>query len=88
MPPGITSLIMPLTRTSYSIADAGSTSSVEAVQRSQSSSGHEPLPPSKALSRVGVVGATVSVLAWVVALTVLLGADTLPDGSIARTLNW
>jgi hypothetical protein len=33
------------------------------------------------------VGATVSELACVVALTTLLDADTLPDGSIALTLN-
>jgi hypothetical protein len=37
--------------------------------------------------RNGVVDATVSPLAPVVALTVLLGPETLPDGSIALTLN-
>ncbi len=46
------------------------------------------MPTSEALSRNGVVGATVSELAPVVALTVSLSPETLPDGSIARTLNW
>src|SRR5829696_9286437 len=50
VPPGTTSMIVPLTRTSYSIAAAGSTSSVEPVQRSHSSSGQAPLPPLAALS--------------------------------------
>ena len=45
------------------------------------------MPPDAALSNVGVVGATVSVLAAVVAVWTLLVPDTLPDGSIALTLN-
>ena len=87
VPTGMTSLITPFTLTSYSMPGAGP-SSVEADQRSHSSSGHEPLPPSDALSSVGLVGATVSELACVVAATTLLSCDTLPDGSIALTLNW
>jgi hypothetical protein len=62
--------------------------SLDAVQRSQSSSGHTPVPPSNALRRVGLVGATGSELACVVGLTTLLDADTMPDGSIVLTLNW
>src|SRR5262245_8054833 len=84
VPTGTTSLIVPFTRTSYSIPDAAA-SSLDAVQRSQSSSGHDEVPPSRALRSVGVVGATLSVLACVVALTVLLVFETLPDGSTART---
>ena len=40
------------------------------------------------LSIVGLVGATMSALVCVVAVTTLLSCDTLPDGSIALTLNW
>ena len=83
----MTSLITPFTLTSYSIPAAGP-SSVEPDQRSHSSSGQDPLPPFAALSSVGVVGAMVSALGWVVAPTTLLDGDTLPDGSMAFTLNW
>jgi hypothetical protein len=41
-----------------------------------------------ALVSVGAVGATVSLLADVVAATVLLGADTLPESSTPRTAIW
>src|SRR5688572_15993079 len=62
-------------------------SSVDAVHRSQSSSGQKPLPPSAALTSVGRVGATTSSLANVVAVTTLLSSEVFPDGSVARTLN-
>src|SRR5262245_50474714 len=87
VPPGTTSLIAPLTLTSYSMRDAGSTSSLAGDHRSQSSSGHAPLPPSRALTSTGLVGATESGFGAVVAPAVLLAPETLPDGSIARTVN-
>ena len=76
--------MMPLMRISCSTGDM---SSVEAVKSNQSSSGQDPLVISEALLRTGVVGATVSALAPVVALTVLLSPETLPEGSTALTLN-
>jgi hypothetical protein len=60
---------------------------VEALKSNQSSCQALPGGYVGALLRNGVVDATVSALAPVVALTVWLGPETLPDGSIALTLN-
>src|SRR5829696_8919116 len=67
----------------------GWTSSVAALQRIHRSSGHQLLPPLAAPSSVGEVGASVSVLGWVVASEVGaplggLGVSGADDGDVRR----
>src|SRR5918992_4486621 len=64
---------------------AGVTSSVDGVQARIISSGQVLVPPSDTRVSVGVVGATVSLVGAIVALTVPVGADVLPPVSTACT---
>src|SRR4051812_1553449 len=66
---------------------AGSSVSWDAVQPSQISSGQTDVPPERARVSVGWVGAVMSELGSVVAVTELDSGDMLPPPSTARTVN-
>jgi hypothetical protein len=72
----------PFTNTSYRIAYCGSTSSTDWSQKS-----HVSQSKSNAYRLPGALGAVLSVVGGVVALTGALGADALRDGSTATTVN-